>query len=66
MELALRHREESGHLAPRSPDELRDSLLAGALGPGSPPRRELDIPQEVRDLRVIITDRDARTKWSYP
>jgi hypothetical protein len=52
--------------APRLPPELRDSLLARALAPGSRLRRELDIPAEVNDLRVRIRARDGKSEWLFP
>ncbi len=51
--------------APRLPDELRDQLLGDALHPDSALRRELDIPADVADVRVRITDRDGETEWIY-
>lgn len=51
--------------APRMPDALRDHLLADALHPDSALRRELDIPADVADLQVRITDRDGETEWIY-
>ncbi|MCH7227677.1 hypothetical protein [Haloferula sp. A504] len=52
--------------APRLPAGLRDHLLADALHPDSVLRRELDIPADVADVRVRITDRDGETQWIYP
>ena len=49
--------------APRMPDELRDRLLTDALRPDSVLRRELDIPGDVGELMVVITDRHAGICW---
>lgn len=52
--------------APRLPDELRSSLISQALSPDSDLRRELDIPSDLTDLRVIITPRhdEPHGPWS--
>lgn len=48
--------------APRLPAELRDSLLAIDLAPGSPLRQELQIPSHIKNLRVQITPRVGETQ----
>ncbi|MBK1826610.1 hypothetical protein [Haloferula rosea] len=52
--------------APRLPDDLRASLISSALCPDSDLRRELDIPADLTDLRVIITPRpdEPHGPWS--
>ena len=52
--------------APRLPDDLRASLISRALSPDSDLRRELDIPADLTDLRVIITPRpdEPHGPWS--
>jgi hypothetical protein len=52
--------------APRLPPELRDSLLARALAPGSRLRRELDIPADVDELQVRIRTCDGKSEWLFP
>ncbi len=54
--------------APRLPDALRDSLIGAALADDSPLRRELGIPPELRDLRVVIIPREGEAEgpWHYP
>lgn len=51
--------------APRLPEDLRRSLISGALAPESCLRRELDIPEDLTDLRVVITPRpgEAEGPW---
>lgn len=55
--------------APRLPSELRRTLLTEALRPGSQLRTELEIPADVRKLKVIITPRPGETgsggPWTY-
>jgi hypothetical protein len=52
--------------APRLPDDLRSSLISQALAADSDLRRELDIPSDLTDLRVIITPRpeEPHGPWS--
>ena len=52
--------------APRLPDDLRASLITHALSPDSDLRRELDIPANLTDLKVIITPRSGEPHgpWS--
>lgn len=54
--------------APRLPDELRDELLEKALAPGSVLREELEVPADVRQLRVRITPRNGsgQSAWVFP
>lgn len=52
--------------APRLPADLRGQVLSVALHPGSALRKELDIPTDLRDVKVRITARDGITEWTYP
>lgn len=53
--------------APRLPEALRQSLLNEALSPGSTLRQELGIPENITDLRILITPREGETHgpWTY-
>lgn len=52
--------------APRLPPELQQTLLTKALRPGSQLRTELEIPADVRELKVIITPRPGETGSGGP
>lgn len=52
--------------APRLPVDLRQSLLSAALRPGSSLRAELEIPENVRDLKIVITPRPGETGSGGP
>jgi hypothetical protein len=52
--------------APRLPVDLRQSLLREALRPGSSLRAELEIPEDVRDLKIVITPRPGETGSGGP
>lgn len=53
--------------APRLPAELRQALLNEALRPGSRLRGELGIPEDVRELKIVITPRAGETggPWTF-
>lgn len=53
--------------APRLPDELRDHLYEQLMQDDSPLRTELGIPEDWRDLRVVITARSGEStpRWEY-
>jgi len=53
--------------APRLPWELRDVLIKKSLVPGSALRRELGVPEDLKELQVVIISRpgaDAQS-WTY-
>jgi len=53
--------------APRLSAELRQALFDQELAPGSELRRELRIPQDVRDLKITIIPRDGEKDgpWTF-
>ncbi len=53
--------------APRLPAELRQTLFNQELAPGSALRRELLIPEDVRDLKITIIPRDGEKDgpWTF-
>lgn len=54
--------------APRLPEDLRDAVLVEALKPGSALRRELKVPNDLKDVRVRIIPRDGEVDgpWIFP
>lgn len=52
--------------APRLPEDLRGELLRQAMAPESPLRQELAIPEEINELRVVITPCRGDQTWTYP
>ena len=43
--------------APRLPEALRQALLTEALAPGSAMRKELRVPEDLREIRICIVPR---------
>ncbi|MFC7339278.1 hypothetical protein ACFQY0_18945 [Haloferula chungangensis] len=54
--------------APRLPVELRDAVLEEALKPGSALRRELQVPGDLKEVRVRIVPREGEVDgpWIFP
>lgn len=52
--------------APRLPEPLREELIRQSLAPGSALRAELQVPAELKDLRVLIQPKGASCPtWIY-
>ena len=51
--------------APRLPEDLRKSLISGALAPGSLMREEMDVPTSVEDLKIVVTPRDGEAEGPW-
>lgn len=53
--------------APRMKPELRDSVLAYAMAPDSPLRRELGVPESVQNptIRIVPRDGEPEGPWTY-
>lgn len=53
--------------APRMKPELRDSVLAYAMAPDSPLRRELGVPVSVQNptIRIVPRDGEPEGPWTY-
>ena len=48
--------------APRLPETLRQALLIEALTPGSPMRKELKVPEDLREVRILIVPRPGESQ----
>ncbi len=51
--------------APRLPEDFRRALLAEALAPGSAMRRELKVPEDLQEVRIVITPRPGESPDVY-
>lgn len=51
--------------APRLPEALRQALLIEALAPGSPMRKELEVPEDLREVRILIIPRPGEPQHLY-